>query len=87
MIRHARHEIAKRARGGLGGYPAQYLATAYRQAREDAVDKTGLPVARRAGAGRGLLAGAAAMNDGDHLEVHASIWDEGDVTIREPREG
>jgi hypothetical protein len=42
MIWHARREIAKRARGGLQDYAAQYLATAYRQAREDAADETDL---------------------------------------------
>ena len=44
MIPHARREIAKRARGSLQDYPAQDLAMAYRYAREDAVDKTGLPM-------------------------------------------
>ena len=43
-IRHARREIAKRARGSLQDHPAQYLATAYRHAREDAADETGLPL-------------------------------------------
>jgi Domain of unknown function DUF29 len=43
-IRHARREIAKRAGGSLQDYPAQYLATAYRHAREDAADETGLPL-------------------------------------------
>jgi hypothetical protein len=41
-IRHARREIAKRAGGSLQDYPAQYLATAYRHAREDAADETNL---------------------------------------------
>jgi hypothetical protein len=41
-IRHARREIAKRAGGSLQEYPAQYLATAYRHAREDAADETNL---------------------------------------------
>jgi hypothetical protein len=44
-IRHARREIAKRAVRSLRDYPAQYLATAYRYAREDAPDATGLPLA------------------------------------------
>jgi hypothetical protein len=39
-IRNARLDIAKRALGRLQGYPAQYLATAYRHAREDAADAT-----------------------------------------------
>ena len=43
-IRHARREIAKRAGGSLQEYPAQYLATAYRYAREDAADETDLPL-------------------------------------------
>ena len=43
-IRNARREIAKRARGRLGDYPAQYLATAYRDACEDAADETDLPL-------------------------------------------
>ena len=41
-ILHARHEITRRARGSLQDYAAQYLATAYRQAREDAADETDL---------------------------------------------
>jgi hypothetical protein len=41
-IRNARREIAKRARGRLGDYPAQYLATAYRDACEDVADETDL---------------------------------------------
>lgn len=32
-VAHARHEIAKRARGGLQHYPVIYLPEAYRQAR------------------------------------------------------
>jgi Domain of unknown function DUF29 len=46
-IRHARREIAKRIADSpsLRDHPAQYLATAYRHAREDAVDETGLPLA------------------------------------------
>lgn len=46
-IRHARREIAKLAGDNptLRDHPAQYLATAYRHAREDAVDETGLPPA------------------------------------------
>ena len=43
-IRNARLDIAKRALGRLQDYPAQYLATAYRHAREDAADATGLPL-------------------------------------------
>jgi hypothetical protein len=43
-VRHARREIAKRAGGSLQDYPAQYLATAYRHAREDAADETDLPL-------------------------------------------
>jgi Domain of unknown function DUF29 len=43
-IRNARLDIAKRALGHLQHYPAQYLATAYRHAREDAADETGLPL-------------------------------------------
>ena len=43
-IRHARREIAKRVGGSLQDYPAQYLAAAYRLAREDAADETGLPL-------------------------------------------
>jgi hypothetical protein len=44
-LRNARLDIAKRALGHLQDYPAQYLATAYRHAREDAADATGLPLA------------------------------------------
>jgi hypothetical protein len=44
-IRNARLDIAKRALGHLQDHPAQYLATAYRHAREDAADETGLPLA------------------------------------------
>lgn len=44
-IRHARREIAKRAQGSLQHHPAQYLAEAYRHARADAPDETGLPLA------------------------------------------
>jgi Domain of unknown function DUF29 len=44
-IRNARLDIAKRALGHLQHYPAQYLATAYRHAREDAADETDLPLA------------------------------------------
>jgi hypothetical protein len=43
-IRNARLDIAKRALGHLQHYPAQYLATAYRHAREDAADATDLPL-------------------------------------------
>jgi hypothetical protein len=43
-IRNARCEIAKRARGRHGDYPAQYLATAYRDACEDAADEADLPL-------------------------------------------
>jgi hypothetical protein len=43
-IRNARLDIAKRALGHLQTYPAQYLATAYRHAREDAADETDLPL-------------------------------------------
>jgi hypothetical protein len=43
-IRNARLDIAKRALGHLQNYPAQYLATAYRHAREDAADETDLPL-------------------------------------------
>jgi len=44
-IRHARRELAKllRKNPGLQHHPARYLATAYRHAREDAPDATGLP--------------------------------------------
>jgi hypothetical protein len=43
-IRHARREIAKlvRKNPGLQHHPAHYLADAYRHAREDAPDATGL---------------------------------------------
>ena len=44
-IRNARLDIAKRAVGSLQHYPAQYLVTAYRHAREDAADETDLPLA------------------------------------------
>ena len=46
-IRHARREIAKRTGDSpsLRDHPAGYLATAYRHAREDAGDETGLPLA------------------------------------------
>jgi Domain of unknown function DUF29 len=44
-IRNARLDIIKRALGHLQHYPAQYLATAYRYAREDAADETNLPLA------------------------------------------
>jgi uncharacterized protein DUF29 len=44
-IRNARLDIEKRALGHLQHYPEQYLATAYRHAREDAADETGLPLA------------------------------------------
>jgi Domain of unknown function DUF29 len=43
-IRNARLDIAKRALGHLQHYPAQYLATAYRHAREDAADATDRPL-------------------------------------------
>jgi Domain of unknown function DUF29 len=43
-IRNARRDIAKRAQGRLRDYPAQYLATAYRYACEDAADETDLPI-------------------------------------------
>jgi hypothetical protein len=43
-IRNARLDIVKRALGHLQNYPAQYLATAYRHAREDAADETDLPL-------------------------------------------
>jgi Domain of unknown function DUF29 len=43
-IRNARLDIAKRAVGSLGNDPAQYLASAYRYAREDAADATALPL-------------------------------------------
>jgi hypothetical protein len=43
-IRNARLDIAKRARGRLQDYPAQYLAMAYLHAREDAADETDLPL-------------------------------------------
>jgi hypothetical protein len=55
-MRHARREIAKRAVGSLRGSPAQYLATTY-QCREDGAEETDMPIAGRAGAGRGVLAG------------------------------
>jgi len=46
-IRHARREIADDLAENrtLHGYPAERLATAYRHAREDAADETGLPLA------------------------------------------
>ncbi|HSF32563.1 MAG TPA: DUF29 domain-containing protein [Candidatus Tectomicrobia bacterium] len=46
-IRHARRELAKllRKNPGLQHHPARYLAAAYRHAREDAPDETGLPLA------------------------------------------
>jgi hypothetical protein len=44
-IRNTRREIAKRAQGRLQQYPAQYLATAYEQAPEDAADATDVPLA------------------------------------------
>jgi hypothetical protein len=46
-IRHARREIADdlAENRSLHGYPAERLADAYRHAREDAVDETGLPPA------------------------------------------
>jgi Domain of unknown function DUF29 len=46
-IRHARREIAKRTGDSpsLRNHPASYLATAYRHAREDVADETGLPLA------------------------------------------
>jgi Domain of unknown function DUF29 len=44
-IRNARLDIAKRTLGHLQHYPSQYLATAYRHAREDAADETDLPLA------------------------------------------
>jgi hypothetical protein len=43
-IRNARLDIAKRARGHLQDYPAQYQPIAYRHAREDAADETALPL-------------------------------------------
>jgi Domain of unknown function DUF29 len=42
-IRHARREVAKRAVGSLQDYPAQYLATAYRHARQDAAARRVCP--------------------------------------------
>jgi hypothetical protein len=46
-IRHARREIADDLAENqtLHSYPAERLATAYRHAREDAADETGLPLA------------------------------------------
>jgi hypothetical protein len=46
-IRHARREITDDLAENrtLHGYPAERLAEAYRRAREDAVDDTGLPLA------------------------------------------
>jgi hypothetical protein len=46
-IRHARREIAEELaeNRSLHGYPATHLATAYRNARQDAVDETDLPQA------------------------------------------
>lgn len=46
-IRYARREIAKllAESPSLHDYPARQLAAAYRHAREDAVDETGLPLA------------------------------------------
>ena len=46
-IRHARRELAKliEKNPGLQHHPARYLTTAYRHAREDAPDATGLPPA------------------------------------------
>jgi len=46
-IRHARQEIADDLAENrtLHGYPVERLATAYRHAREDAADETGLPLA------------------------------------------
>jgi hypothetical protein len=46
-IRHARREIAEELaeNRSLHGYPAARLATAYRHARQDAVDETDLPQA------------------------------------------
>jgi hypothetical protein len=45
-IRHARREITRliRKNPGLQHYPAGYLAEAYRHARADAPDATGLPL-------------------------------------------
>jgi Domain of unknown function DUF29 len=44
-MRHARRAIAKRALGNPRGYPAQYLAATYRNARENGADETGLSLA------------------------------------------
>jgi hypothetical protein len=46
-IRQARRELAKliAKNPGLRHHPAHYLTTAYRHAREDAPDATGLPLA------------------------------------------
>jgi hypothetical protein len=46
-IRHARREIAKRLADSpsLRKHPGRYLTTAYRHAREDAADETGLTMA------------------------------------------
>jgi hypothetical protein len=46
-IRHARREIAKllAESPSLHDYPARQMAAAYRHAREDAADETGLPLA------------------------------------------
>jgi hypothetical protein len=46
-IRHARREIAvdRAENRTLHGYPVERLETAYRHAREDAADETGLPLA------------------------------------------
>jgi Domain of unknown function DUF29 len=46
-IRHARRELARllRKNPGLQHHPARYLPTAYRHARDDAPDATGLPLA------------------------------------------
>jgi hypothetical protein len=43
-IRRARREIAQLAQGSLQHHPAHHLAEAYRHARADAPDETGLPL-------------------------------------------
>jgi Domain of unknown function DUF29 len=58
-IRHARREIARRARGSLQGYPARYLAEASQYARDDAPDATGCRQRRSLRRARGRSSGCS----------------------------
>jgi hypothetical protein len=68
-IRHARREIAKllAESPSLHDYPARQMMAAYRHAREDAADETGLP----------LAAFPEACPWAPEQVMHADFWPEG----------